>query len=71
VDIAFDEGAMPRRLEVLDATGRVVLQRDLTVAPGRTVLTGAFDTAGLNKGLYFVAILRANGDRSVQRLVVK
>lgn len=71
VDLSFSEGALPRQLEVMDATGRVVLQRNLAVAPGHTVLAGAFDTSGLNKGLYFVAITRANGDRSVQRLVVK
>lgn len=71
VDIAFDEAAMPRQLEVVDATGRVVLQRNLSVAPGRTVLNGAFDTSMLNKGMYFVTITRFNGDRAVQRIVVK
>ncbi len=71
VDLSFSEGAMARHLEVMDATGRLVLQRNLTVGTGSTVLAGAFDTSGLNKGLYFVTVIRANGDRSVQRLVVK
>lgn len=71
VDLAFTTDAKPERLEVADASGRVVLQRNLAGAHAGTVLVGAFDTATLAKGVYVVTVGRADGRRSAQRLVVR
>lgn len=65
-----DTDVAVRGLELLDATGRVVMQQPL-VARQATELPGAFSTDGLAPGVYHVRLI---GERSVlgtQRLVVQ
>ena len=51
---SFTEGTV--KVEVLDATGRLHIQRQIAAAPGRTVIA----TDALNSGIWFVRV--TNGD---------
>jgi hypothetical protein len=59
-----------RHVELIDATGRVVLRKDLP-APQGDAVQGAFTVSGLRAGLYHVRLGGAQGILGTQRLVVE
>lgn len=59
-----------RRVELMDATGRVVRQQPLALQ-NSTELPAAFNTAGLAPGVYHIRLVGENSVLGTQRLVVQ
>lgn len=69
VNLSVEEGTQVRYVEVMDATGRIALRRDL---PGdrNDGIQGAFDVSDLAPGVYHVRLMATTGLVGSQRLVV-
>ncbi len=71
VNMVFGAGHdLVRFVEVLDATGRTVLQRDLGQAPAGDLMS-VFHVDGLAPGVYHIQLSGAQGRLGTRRLVVR
>lgn len=71
VNVVFSaDGATPVQLEVIDAAGRVVHQRDLGLR-SMGIQREQVDVAAFAPGLYTVRLTNGHGGQGVQRLVVE
>jgi hypothetical protein len=71
VHLSFGADADAARfIEVIDATGRLALRKDILVR-GTQDMQAAFNVSGLGSGLYFVRLIGEQGVLGTQRLVVR